>query len=118
MVVQPKEKVALEKTEEGFRGKVVYRYDKKGQKTEESSFDSKGTLLWRYVYRYNNKGHLLEKDNFDTQANLIFRESYRYDTNEKVLEKTITMNNQTAYKCVCSMMTRGKLLKRRNILPN
>ena len=55
MVVQPKEKVALEKTEEGFRGKVVYRYDKKGQKTEESSFDSKGTLLWRYVYRYNNK---------------------------------------------------------------
>ena len=29
MVVQPKEKVALEKTEEGFRGKVVYRYDKK-----------------------------------------------------------------------------------------
>ena len=112
MVVQPKEKVALEKTEEGFRGKVVYRYDKKGQKTEESSFDSKGTLLWRYVYRYNNKGHLLEKDNFDTQANLISRESYRYDTNEKVLEKTITMNNQTAYKCVWQYDDKGKVVEK------
>ena len=108
----PKEKVALEKTEEGFRSKVVYRYDKKGQKTEESSFDSKGTLLWRYVYRYNNKGHLLEKDNFDTQANLISRESYRYDTNEKVLEKTITMNNQTAYKCVWQYDDKGKVLEK------
>ena len=112
IVVQPKEKVALEKTEEGFRGKVVYRYDKKGQKTEESSFDSKGTLLWRYVYRYNNKWHLLEKDNFDTQANLISRESYRYDTNEKVLEKTITMNNQTVYKCVWQYDDKGKVVEK------
>jgi putative YD repeat protein len=54
----------------------------------------------------------LEKDNFDTQANLISRESYRYDTNEKVLEKTITMNNQTAYKCVWQYDDKGKVVEK------
>ena len=54
----------------------------------------------------------MEKDNFDTQANLISRESYRYDTNEKVLEKTITMNNQTVYKCVWQYDDKGKVVEK------
>lgn len=54
----------------------------------------------------------MEKDNFDTQANLISRESYRYDTNEKVLEKIITMNNQTAYKCVWQYDDKGKVVEK------
>ena len=40
-----KKAAPLEKGEEGFKGKVVYRYDKKGQKTEEASYDDKQMLL-------------------------------------------------------------------------
>ncbi len=100
---------ALQKGEEGFRGRVTYRYDKKGQKTEEASYDKKGTLLWRYVYRYDNRGNIVEKDSFDPQANLLSRESYRYDANNNMLEKVITIKNQTAYKCTWQYNDKGKV---------
>lgn len=98
--------------EEGFRGRVTYRYDKKGQKTEESSFDNKGTLLWRYVYRYDTRGNIVERDSYDTQAVLFMRESYRYDSNNNKLEKVVTMKNQTAYKCTWKYDDNGKVAEK------
>lgn len=88
-----KKAAPLEKGEEGFKGKVVYRYDKKGQKTEEASYDDKQMLLWRYVYRYDDRGNQLERDSFDAQGTLISRESCRYDTANHMVEKTITVKN-------------------------
>jgi len=105
---EPKLLKSFEEGEEGLIGRVAYRYDKKGQKTEESSYDAKGVLLWRYVYRYDNKGHIIEKDNFDTQGILLSRESYKYDQEGNLLEKLITMNHQTAYKCTWKYNEKGK----------
>ena len=99
-------------TEESFKGRVTYRYDKKGQKTEESSFDDKGALLWRYVYRYDTRGNIVERDSFDAQAVLFMRESYRYDSNNNKLEKVVTMKNQTAYKCTWTYGDNGKVVEK------
>lgn len=105
-----KKAAPLEKGEEGFKGKVVYRYDKKGQKTEEASYDDKQKLLWRYVYRYDNRGNQLERDSFDAQGTLISRESCRYDTANHMVEKTITVKNQTAYQVKWKYDDKGKVL--------
>ena len=99
-------------TEESFKGRVTYRYDKKGQKTEESSFDDKGALLWRYVYRYDTRGNIVERDSFDAQAVLFMRESFRYDSNNNKLEKVVTMKNQTAYKCTWTYGDNGKVVEK------
>ena len=110
---QPKKPIKEEPVvEEGFRGRVTYRYDKKGQKTEESSFDAKGSLLWRYVYRYDTRGNISERDSYDDQANLFMRESYRYDADNHMLEKVITMKNQTAYKCTWTYDDKGKVAEK------
>lgn len=107
-----KKAAPLEKGEEGFKGKVVYRYDKKGQKTEEASYDDKQMLLWRYVYRYDNRGNQLERDSFDAQGTLISRESCRYDTANHMVEKTITVKNQTAYQVKWEYDDKGKVAKK------
>ena len=107
---QPKKPIQEEQpVEEGFRGRVTYRYDKKGQKTEESSFDAKGVLLWRYVYRYDTRGNVVERDSYNAQAVLFMRESYRYDSNNNKLEKVVTMKNETAYKCTWTYDDKGKV---------
>ena len=107
---QPKKPIQEEQpVEEGFRGRVTYRYDKKGQKTEESSFDAKGSLLWRYVYRYDTRGNIVERDSYNAQAVLFMRESYRYDSNNNKLEKVVTMKNETAYKCTWTYDDKGKV---------
>ena len=107
---QPKKPIQEEQpVEEGFRGRVTYRYDKKGQKTEESSFDAKGSLLWRYVYRYDTRGNVVERDSYNAQAVLFMRESYRYDSNNNKLEKVVTMKNETAYKCTWTYDDKGKV---------
>lgn len=107
-----KKAAPLEKGEEGFKGKVVYRYDKKGQKTEEASYDDKQMLLWRYVYRYDNRGNQLERDSFDAQGTLISRESCRYDTANHMVEKTIIVKNQTAYQVKWEYDDKGKVAKK------
>lgn len=107
-----KKAAPLEKGEEGFKGKVVYRYDKKGQKTEEASYDDKQMLLWRYVYRYDNRGNQLERDSFDAQGTPISRESCRYDTANHMVEKTIIVKNQTAYQVKWEYDDKGKVAKK------
>ncbi len=109
----PKITIRPEKGEEGFKGKVTYRYDKKGQKTEEASYDAKGVLLWRYVYRYDNKGNQIERDSFDSQGNLIGREQCRYDLRTNlILEKTINTKSQLAYQCKWEYDDKGKVIKK------
>ena len=99
-------------THESLKGRVTYRYDKKGQKTEESSFDAKGALLWRYVYRYDTRGNVAERDSYDNQAVLVSRESNRYDSNNHIIEKVITMKNQTAYKCTWKYDDKGNPMEK------
>ena len=107
-----KKAAPLEKGEEGFKGKVLYRYDKKGQKTEETSYDDKGALLWRYVYRYDTKGNQIERDSFDPQGTLIGREICRYDQNNRMTERSISMKNQLAYQGKWEYDDKGKVLKK------
>ena len=106
-----KKAAPLEKGEEGFKGKVVYHYDKKAKKPKRLpmmiSKCSSGAM-----------GNQLERDSFDAQGTLICRKSCRYDTANHMVEKTIIVKNQTVYQVKWSMMIREKLLKRKSSLPN
>jgi len=45
--------------------KYIYKYDTKGNKTEEAEYKSDGSLEEKYIYKYDSKDNITEKTIYD-----------------------------------------------------
>ena len=62
------------------------KYDKKGNNIETNSYNSDGSLGFKYIYKYDEKGNKIEVNIYDSDGNLNFRWIYKYDEKGNMIE--------------------------------
>jgi hypothetical protein len=75
------------KKSESFDFDNYILFDTKGNKKEESNYNSEGGLIEKNTYKYDNSGRLIEKLNFYASGKLDNKYVYKYDD----------QNNQNEY---------------------
>ena len=48
-----------------FPGENITKYDEKGNKTEEVSYDATGKITGKYTYKYDEMGNKIKKTSYD-----------------------------------------------------
>jgi hypothetical protein len=66
--------------------KRKFEFDKKGNITEEFSFDKEGKKYLYTEYKYNDVGNILAKRKIDKDGNVIDSDKYIYDENGNLIE--------------------------------
>jgi hypothetical protein len=76
---------------EYYRGKLktrnTYKYDSKGNNTEESCYEADGTIKWKELFEYDSKGNLTEVTDFKVNGRFESRFEYKYDNNGNMVEE-------------------------------
>ncbi len=75
-----KSKTAPEKTKEVLESKIHYSFDKHGNETEISCYDSNGNLRWRAVNSYNSRALLFTVKYYKDENRLRHIFTYNYDS--------------------------------------
>jgi len=65
---------------------LMVSFDKSGNKTEEVSYGSDGSIGSKTVYSYDSKGHLTSETQSDAKGVVTRKTSHRYDTNNRRIE--------------------------------
>ncbi len=69
---------------------IIYKYDEKGNLTEETHSDS--PTRWenrKYVNKYDENGNLAETEQYDFAGKLNYRTVYKYNDKKKCVEETV-----------------------------
>ena len=66
--------------------KNISKYDSNGNKVEDSSYDSEGSLNWKHVKKYDSNGNMVELSIYDSDGNLGRQYIYKYDSNGNKVE--------------------------------
>jgi hypothetical protein len=59
--------------------KRTYKYDDKGNKIEENSYKTDGSLNYRWTYKYDNKGNKIERNTYNSDGSLGDKTTYKYE---------------------------------------
>lgn len=86
-----KSKTNPEKTKEVLESKIHYSFDKQGNETEISCYDSERNLLWRAVNSYNSQALLSTVKYYNDENRLRHIFTYTYD-NKGNLISTVDEN--------------------------
>ena len=82
--------------------KYTYKYDKKENKIEEN-FYIYGGLNSKSIYKYNEKGNKIELNVYDSDGRLVSKYTYKYDEKGNMIEENWynsdgRLNSKTTYK--------------------
>ena len=66
--------------------KYTYKYDDKGNQIESNSFNPDGSLSFKYTCKYDDKGNQIEENSFNPDGNLVDKYTYKYDDKGNKIE--------------------------------
>ena len=64
------------------------KYDTNGNRIENNTYDSDGSLRRRYTYKYDTNGNKIGEKSFNSDGSLLAKNTNKYDTNENRVETT------------------------------
>ena len=70
-----------------LNSKTTYKYDKKGNKIEENIYDSNGKFVRKTTYKYDKKGNIIEEKSYYPDGSLIYKNTYKYDEKGNMIEE-------------------------------
>lgn len=70
-----------------FVGRYVSSYNERGNKLEETSYNSDGTLYEKYIYKYDKKGNKIEFNWYNSNGSLSNRKTYKHDDIGNLIEE-------------------------------
>jgi hypothetical protein len=63
------------------------KYDYKGNKIEENSYNSDGSLDSKWTYKYDDKGNQIELNSYNSDGSLSIKWTYKYDDKGNKIEE-------------------------------
>ena len=66
--------------------KNISKYDSNGNKVEDSSYDSEGSLNWKHVKKYDSNGNMVEELSYYSDGKRNKKSIWKYDSNGNVVE--------------------------------
>ena len=70
-----------------LNSKYTYKYDDKGNKIESNLFNSDGRFSGMLTYKYDDKGNQIEANSFNSDGSLFSKYTYKYDDKGNQIEK-------------------------------
>lgn len=70
--------------------KIKYDYNKKGNKAQESYYDSKSNLYEDRFYDYDSDGNIIKERRVNFKPKSFFETRYKYDDHNNIIEELIT----------------------------
>ena len=70
----------------GFEQILQITFNEKGNKIESNSFNSDGSLSFKYTYKYDDKGNIIESNSFNPDGSLSFKYTCKYDDKGNQIE--------------------------------
>ena len=67
--------------------KNISKYDSNGNKVEDSSYDSEGSLFWKYNYKYDSNGNMVKELFYDSDEKLDRKSIWKYNDKNRLDEK-------------------------------
>ena len=66
-------------------------FNEEGNKIEENSYNSEGSLVYRRIYKYDDKGSKIEEKKYGSEGSLVYRRIYKYDDKGNKMKKKDTV---------------------------
>ena len=66
--------------------KNISKYDSNGNKVEDSSYDSEGSLNWKHVKKYDSNRNMVEELSYYSDGKRNKKSIWKYDSNGNVVE--------------------------------
>ena len=66
--------------------KNISKYDSNGNKVEDSSYDSEGSLNWKHVKKYDSNGNMVEELSYYSDGKRNKKSIWKYDSNGNLVE--------------------------------
>lgn len=60
--------------------RTVYKYDSRGNNTEQTVYDTDGKIAWKIMLSYDSNSKLIEKGMYDGEGSLMDKTVYTYDS--------------------------------------
>jgi len=73
-------------SEGSLSGKSIYKYDSNRNKVEMSNYDSEGSLFWTYIYKYDSNGNMVERFFYDSDEKLDRKYIWKYNDKNRLVE--------------------------------
>ena len=71
--------------------KAVFKYDKKGNRTEGAYSDADGVLMKKYIARYDGKCNQIEGAWYNADGSLYRKDVFKYDGNQIHIQAHISI---------------------------
>jgi len=65
--------------------KNISKYDSNGNKVEDSSYDSEGSLNWKHVKKYDSNGNMVERFFYDSDEKLDRKYIWKYNDKNRLV---------------------------------
>ena len=59
---------------------VKSTFNQRGDVIEEASYNSDGSLEWKYIYKYDSAGNVIERTAYNSDGGLVLKNIYKYDS--------------------------------------
>ena len=66
--------------------KNISKYDSNGNKVEDSSYDSEGSLNWKHISKYDSNGNMVEELSYYSDGKRNKKSIFKYDSNGNMVE--------------------------------
>ena len=82
----------------GLSKKEIFKYDEKGNKTEENLYNSNESLSKKITFKYDEEGKLIEENLYNSDESLKNKAIYNYDKKGNLIE-LIWYNANGSFNC-------------------
>jgi len=91
-----------------LESKSIYKYDNRGNKIEENNYSSNGKLEEKFIYKYDNKGNKTEENKYNSIGELEYKSIYKYDSKgNKIEAKSYNSDDTLTYEWTCEYDKKG-----------
>jgi len=103
----------------GFEQILQITFNEKGNKIESNSFNSDGSLSFKYTYKYDDKGNIIESNSFNSDGSLSFKYTYKYDDKGNQIESnSFNPDGSLSFKYTCKYDDKGNQIESNSFNPD